>query len=94
MLTEQRVWFRDASGTVGELTRDQPFAVTRREHAGVCELLLKRQAGDSARFRFTLAARERRREVVRLVDAPHALAAAAGDGLDEDGVADAFCLGK
>ncbi|HYJ07497.1 MAG TPA: ABC transporter transmembrane domain-containing protein, partial [Polyangiaceae bacterium] len=66
VLTEERVWFRDASGAAGELLRDQAIAVTRREHAGVCELLLERQAGGSARFRYTLA---RGREAAEFADA-------------------------
>ena len=66
LLTDQRVWFRDAAGAVGELPRDAPLAVTRHEHAGVCELSIARQGGGSARFRYTLA---RAREATELQQA-------------------------
>jgi ATP-binding cassette, subfamily B, bacterial len=85
VLTEQRVWFRDASGAAGELLRDQPIAVTRHEHAGVCELLLERQTGGSARFRYTLA---RGRDAAELADAlqrPGAIEARAPSASEPDG---------
>ena len=54
VVTSQRVWFQDERGTQGELLRDLPIEVERREHAGVCELFLRR-ADRLVRFRYTLA---------------------------------------
>ncbi len=54
IVTTARAWFRDEQGVGGELLRDQPIEVERREHAGVCELFLRRGAGRT-RFRYTLA---------------------------------------
>jgi ATP-binding cassette, subfamily B, bacterial len=64
--TSRRVWFRDESGQVGELRRDARIEVERREHAGVCELLLKREGSGVVRFRYTLA---RARQAAELGDA-------------------------
>src|SRR6266496_3983638 len=52
--TSQRVWFKNEHGVADELLRDAPIEVERREHAGVCELFLRR-AGQVTRFRYTLA---------------------------------------
>ncbi len=65
VVTSQRVWFRDERGAGGELLRDQAIEVERREHAGVCELFLRR-AGELVRFRYTLA---RAREAAELAEA-------------------------
>jgi ATP-binding cassette, subfamily B, bacterial len=65
VVTTSRVWFRDESGAGGELERDQPIEVERREHAGVCELFLRRGA-ESVRFRYTLA---RARDAATLAEA-------------------------
>ena len=54
VVTSERVWFRDEQGNPVELARDLPIATERREHAGVCEMFLRR-AGQVARFRYTLA---------------------------------------
>ena len=82
--TTRRVWFRDAKGEGGELLRDRPLEVERREHAGVCELFLRRE-GALVRFRYTLA---RAREAAsfaealgRPADTAHA---APDDDADED----------
>jgi ATP-binding cassette subfamily B protein len=64
--TSRRVWFRDEAGRVGELPRDARIEVERHEHAGVCELSLKRSGGGGARFRYTLA---RSRQAAGLADA-------------------------
>jgi ATP-binding cassette, subfamily B, bacterial len=66
VVTSLRVWFRDERGTEGELERDAPIEVERREHAGVCELRLNRAGGGRARFRYTLA---RAREAAELAEA-------------------------
>lgn len=63
--TTTRVWFRDEDGEGGELGRDEPIEVERREHAGVCELFLRR-GPDRARFRYTLA---RARDAAALAEA-------------------------
>ncbi len=52
--TTSRVWFRDERGRVSQLLRSASLRAERREHAGVCELLLRSSEG-SARFRYTLA---------------------------------------
>ncbi|HEY6081587.1 MAG TPA: DUF1854 domain-containing protein [Polyangiaceae bacterium] len=52
--TPARVWFRDERGLERDLPRSAGIEVERREHAGVCELLL-RTPNASARFRYTLA---------------------------------------
>jgi ATP-binding cassette, subfamily B, bacterial len=65
VVTSQRVWFKDDRGSQGELQRDQPIEVERREHAGVCELFLRR-AGKVVRFRYTLA---RARSAAELAEA-------------------------
>ena len=62
--TSRRVWFKDERGTQAELLRDLPIDVERREHAGVCELFLRR-AGKVVRFRYTLA---RAREAAELAE--------------------------
>jgi ATP-binding cassette subfamily B protein len=64
VVTSRRVWFKDEQGAVGELVRDAPIDVERREHAGVCELFLRR-ADRVARFRYTLA---RAREAAELAE--------------------------
>jgi hypothetical protein len=64
VVTSRRVWFKDEHGAVGELVRDAPIDVERREHAGVCELFLRR-ADRVARFRYTLA---RAREAAELAE--------------------------
>jgi ATP-binding cassette, subfamily B, bacterial len=64
-VTTSRVWFRDEEGRGGELARDQPIDVERREHAGVCELLLRR-GQETVRFRYTLA---RARDAASLAEA-------------------------
>jgi ATP-binding cassette subfamily B protein len=53
--TTRRVWFRDEHGQSGELLRDRPIDVQRREHAGVCELWLRSEGAKAVRFRYTLA---------------------------------------
>jgi ATP-binding cassette subfamily B protein len=74
VLTSARVWYRDAAGQSGELRRDSVIDVKRSEHAGVCELVLRRGAGGSVRFRYTLAQAKRAGELVqelsRALDAP------------------------
>jgi ATP-binding cassette, subfamily B, bacterial len=65
LVTTHRVWFRDEAGRERELLRDVPIEIERREHAGVCELFLRRQ-GESVRFRYTLA---RAREAAELAQA-------------------------
>jgi ATP-binding cassette, subfamily B, bacterial len=64
VVTSRRIWFEDEQGAVGELLRDAPIEVERREHAGVCELFLRR-ADRVARFRYTLA---RAREAAELAE--------------------------
>ena len=65
VVTSRRVWFSDENGARGQLLRDRPIEVERREHAGVCELFLRR--GDSlVRFHYTLA---RARSAVELAEA-------------------------
>jgi ATP-binding cassette, subfamily B, bacterial len=53
--TTRRIWFRDERGRTGELLRDAAIDVERREHAGVCELFLRREGASVLRFRYTLA---------------------------------------
>ncbi|HXK16399.1 MAG TPA: ABC transporter transmembrane domain-containing protein, partial [Polyangiaceae bacterium] len=53
--TTRRVWYRDEHGATGEVTRDAGLDVERREHAGVCELFLRREGKKALRFRYTLA---------------------------------------
>lgn len=53
--TDRRVWFRDAEGQQGELRRELPIDVERREHAGVCELFLRQHGKLVWRCRYTLA---------------------------------------
>src|SRR6187551_3268076 len=65
VVTSQRVWFKDEHGAGGELLRDVPIEVERREHAGVCELFLRR-ADVAVRFRYTLA---RARSAAELAEA-------------------------
>ena len=65
VVTSRRVWFRDEQGVGGELLRDEPIEVERREHAGVCELFLRR-AEAVVRFRYTLA---RARSAAELAEA-------------------------
>ncbi len=65
VVTSRRVWFKDDRGVSGELLRDAPLEVERREHAGVCELFLRRE-GALVRFRYTLA---RAREAAELAEA-------------------------
>jgi ATP-binding cassette subfamily B protein len=55
VVTTRRVWFRDERGVTGELLRDAAIDVERREHAGVCELFLRREGSSALRFRYTLA---------------------------------------
>jgi hypothetical protein len=38
VVTSRRVWFRDERGRGGELLRDQPIDIERREHAGVAKV--------------------------------------------------------
>ena len=57
----------------------RPHDITLNQHVGIAE----------AGLRFTLAAGQRSFEVLRLIDAPHALATAARAGLDQHRVADA-----
>src|SRR5258705_636648 len=64
--TSLRVWFRDEQGRGGELLRDQPIDVERREHAGVCELFLRREGVIVWRCRYTLA---RARDAAELAEA-------------------------
>ncbi len=75
VVTSLRVWFRDEDGAGGELLRDQAIDVERREHAGVCELFLRR-AGELVRFRYTLARAHEAAELAealgRAPDAPRA----------------------
>lgn len=66
LVTTRRVWFRDATGQQRELLRDARIDVERHEHAGVCELVLRRDGGGEARFRYTLA---RARQAAELADA-------------------------
>ncbi|HYP88613.1 MAG TPA: DUF1854 domain-containing protein, partial [Polyangiaceae bacterium] len=84
VVTSQRVWFRDERGQRGELLRDAPIEVERREHAGVCEMFLRRR-GEAVRFRYTLA---RTRDAAELADA---LSRAPGTATatDADGIEDA-----
>lgn len=63
--TSARLWFRDAEGRGGELSRQAPLDVERREHAGVCEMFA-RQGEQVLRFRYTLA---RAREAAALAEA-------------------------
>ena len=82
VVTSLRVWFRDEHGAGGELLRDQPLEVERREHAGVCELFLRR-AGTLVRFRYTLARAKEAAELAealgRAPDAPRASEASEPD---------------
>jgi len=75
VVTSQRVWFKDERGAAGELLRDVAIEVERREHAGVCELFLRR-ADAVVRFRYTLArarsAAELAEALGRPADAPRA----------------------
>src|SRR5258706_2892838 len=68
VVTSLRVWFRDEQGRGGELLRDQAQAidVERREHAGVCELFLRREGVVVWRCRYTLA---RARDAAELAEA-------------------------
>jgi ATP-binding cassette, subfamily B, bacterial len=80
IVTTLRVWFRDAQGKGGQLLRDTPIEVERREHAGVCELFL-RQGAQVERFRYTLA---RAHDAALLAEALGRTAPSApGDGEDE-----------
>jgi ATP-binding cassette, subfamily B, bacterial len=65
VVTSERVWFRDERGAGRELLRDQAIDVERHEHAGVCELFLRR-ADELVRFRYTLA---RAKEAAELAEA-------------------------
>ena len=82
VVTSRRVWFKDEHGTVGELLRDAPMDVERREHAGVCELFVRR-ADRVARFRYTLArardAAELAETLGRSPDAPRLRDSSAAD---------------
>lgn len=84
VVTSSRVWFRDETGQGGELTRDEPIDVERREHAGVCELFLRR-GGETSRFRYTLA---QATEAAALAEAlgrgPEALSAPAAEEEEEE----------
>ena len=84
VVTPRRIWFRDEQGVVGELLRDVPIEVERREHAGVCELFLRR-ADQVARFRYTLARAREAAELAetlgRRADAPRG---GESSGVDED----------
>jgi ATP-binding cassette, subfamily B, bacterial len=80
VVTSSRVWFRDAEGRGGELLRDEPIEVERREHAGVCELFLRRGA-ERGRFRYTLA---RAREAASLAEALGRPREPAGDAPVDD----------
>jgi ATP-binding cassette subfamily B protein len=75
VVTSERVWFVDDRGAPAELRRDAPIEVERREHAGVCELFLRR-AGVVVRFRYTLACARSAAELAealgRPADAPRA----------------------
>jgi ATP-binding cassette subfamily B protein len=74
VLTSSRVWFRDDAGRVIVLLRDAPITAQRQEHAGVCELWLRREGGGELRLRYTLARARQAAELTealgRAVDAP------------------------
>jgi ATP-binding cassette, subfamily B, bacterial len=84
VVTSRRVWFKDEQGVVGELVRDAPIGVERREHAGVCELFLRR-AHSVARFRYTLARAREAAELAETLGRPsHAPRARESSDADED----------
>jgi ATP-binding cassette, subfamily B, bacterial len=84
VLTSARVWYRDAAGRSAELRRDSPIDAKRSEHAGVCELVLEREAGGSARFRYTLAQAKRANELVQALGRALEVRAEAGVGDEDD----------
>jgi ATP-binding cassette, subfamily B, bacterial len=73
--TNQRLWFRDEVGQLGEFSRAEGVELERREQAGVCELFV-RGKNQTARFRYTLAVARQAAELVEALarhdDAPEA----------------------
>src|SRR5260221_3044778 len=85
VVTSLRVWFRDERGSGGELLRDAPIDVERREHAGVCELFLRQRGVLAWKCRYTLA---QARAAIALAEAlgraPNELRDEASSEPDED----------